>query len=184
MERLLLQIGLKKHLDKQFTDKFFKECLEQGKKIKILGLEESISVSHQVKGLDFPIRIKGKIDRIDEVDGTMRIVDYKTGKVAPSQLKISDWNLLTTEEKYTKSFQVLTYAYMYQVNGPQPDHERNFESGIISFKNLKNGFMKFNNATITDETLEFYIAELDHLLLEIFDKSIPFREKELPVFSF
>lgn len=158
--------------------------LEQGKKIKILGLEESISVSHQVKGLDFPIRIKGKIDRIDEVDGTMRIVDYKTGKVGPSQLKISDWNLLTTEEKYTKSFQVLTYAYMYQINGPQPDRERNLESGIISFKNLRSGFMKFNNAAITDETLEFYIAELDHLLLEIFDKSIPFREKELPVFSF
>jgi len=31
MERLLLQLGLKKPLDKQFTDKFFKECLEQGK---------------------------------------------------------------------------------------------------------------------------------------------------------
>jgi hypothetical protein len=158
--------------------------LERGKKIKILGLEESLVVSHQVNGLDFPVRIKGKIDRIDEVDGVMRIVDYKTGKVGPSQLKINDWNLLTTEEKYTKSFQVLTYAYMYRINDPYSTHERSLESGIVSFKNLKYGFMKFNNAPVTDETLRSYINELDHLLLEIFDKTIPFREKELPVFSF
>lgn len=158
--------------------------LEQGKKIKILGLEESIAITHHVNGLDFPVRIKGKIDRIDEVDGVTRIVDYKTGKVSPSQLKISDWNLLTKEEKYSKSFQVLTYAHMHLINDPEVNREKNLESGIISFKNLKNGFMKFNNAAVTDETLKSYIIELDHLLLEIFDKNIPFQEKELPVFSF
>jgi len=158
--------------------------LKKGKQLRILALEEAISVDIQVKGISFPIRIKGKIDRIDEIDGTIRIIDYKTGKVDPNHLKLKDWSLLTTDEKFTKSFQILTYAYMYKLNYLETEKEQALESGIISFKNLKNGFMKFNGSTIADDTLDAYLSELNQLLTNIFDQNIPFEEKELAQFHF
>ncbi len=31
--------------------------------------------------LDYPVFLKGTVDRVDECDGVLRIIDYKTGKV-------------------------------------------------------------------------------------------------------
>lgn len=158
--------------------------LKKGKNIKILALEKPISVDLQLKGIKFPVRIKGKIDRIDEVDGIIRIIDFKTGKVDSNQLKIKDWSLLATDEKYTKSFQILTYAFMYKQQHLKTNNDQALESGIISFKNLKSGFMKLNGSVITDDILEEYYSELNQLINQIFDKNIPFEEKELSHFQF
>ena len=63
------------------------------------------------------------------------------------------------------------------------------EAGIISFKNLKSGVLKFatkdrngayakKDSLITDETLENFSVELKKLILEICNPNIPFTEKE------
>lgn len=158
--------------------------LKQGKIIKILGLEVPIEMFHYVKGLDMKVKLRGKIDRIDQINGVLRIMDYKTGKVTKTQLKINDWSLLSSNEKFSKSFQVLTYAYMYLNQHKLSVKEVSMESGIISFKNLKDGFMAFNGGLITEESISLFILELDNLIMEIFDMSIPFQEKELPVFNY
>lgn len=173
-------------ISKQFVLNFLHYELEEvknGRQIKVLGLEVPINMQHQVQGLEFPIKLKGKIDRIDQVDGTLRIVDYKTGKVTSTQLKIKDWGLISTEEKFSKSFQVLTYALMYVSEFDQSLKAISMESGIISFKNLKEGFMSFNKALLSEETLDSFVIELDRLILEIFDMEIPFQEKELIMFN-
>lgn len=172
---------------KQFVRNFISyeiAYLKRGKQVKILGLEVPISTMHNVKSLDTEIKLKGKIDRVDQVDGVMRIMDYKTGKTIPSQLKITDWSLLCTDEKYMKSFQVLTYAYMFVKNGQASLAEGSLQSGILSFKNLKQGFMPFNNDKITEDTLSSFVQQLDGLILEIFNKDIPFTEKEIPDFNY
>ncbi len=158
--------------------------LKKGKKIKLLGLEIPISMQHQVSGLDFGVKLKGKIDRIDQIDGATRIMDYKTGKVSQTQLKIKDWNLLGSDEKYSKSFQVLCYAFMYLDQSDRPLEQLLLQSGIVSFKNLKAGFMPFNGGQITDEIMESFVSELDRLILELFNQDIPFLEKELASFNF
>ena len=158
--------------------------LKKGKNIKLLGLETPISMLHRVNSLDFDVKLKGKIDRIDEIDGSIRIMDYKTGKVSPNQLKIKDWDLLGSDEKYSKSFQVLTYAYMYLNQADKPLDELCLKSGIISFKNLKAGFMAFGGGQITDEIMKSFVLELDKLILELFNTNIPFHEKELPSFNY
>jgi hypothetical protein len=153
--------------------------LEKGKKIKIIDIEKEISIQHNIKEIDAPIRLNGHIDRIDEVDGVLRIVDYKTGKVEVRNLNFNDWDLLSTEEQYSKSFQVLMYAYLH-LNAAQIDCERiPIESGIISFKNLKSGFMKVNKGAIDKETMEQFELQLNKLILEIYNLDIPFTEKEL-----
>jgi hypothetical protein len=58
------------------------------------------------------------------------------------------------------------------------------EAGIISFKNLKSGFMPFTfkegkdiNTTINKDTMKEYLKQIVVLLLEILDENIPFEEK-------
>jgi len=61
----------------------------------------------------------------------------------------------------------------------------NMEAGIISFKRLKKGFMKFGlkgkpkQTIITIDILAEFTVELKDLILEIFNKEIPFIEKEV-----
>ncbi len=118
------------------------------------------------------------------MDGVVRIMDYKTGKVETNQLIVKDWNLIRSEEKYSKAFQVLIYAYLYAKNNSLSLTNIKLESGIVSFKNLNAGFIKLNKSPLTQETLDNFIAQLDALLLEIFNSSIPFLEKELPEYNF
>jgi hypothetical protein len=58
------------------------------------------------------------------------------------------------------------------------------EAGIISFKNLKSGFLPFTfkdgkelNSIIGKETIDQYLEQITILLVEIFDQNIPFEEK-------
>ncbi|MGB6269202.1 MAG: PD-(D/E)XK nuclease family protein [Olleya sp.] len=164
------------------------KSLEKGNTIKIIALEAKVEhVSIQIEGLNFPIQLKGTVDRIDEFNGTTRIIDYKTGKVDQSKVSIVNWeDLLTDYTKYSKSFQVLMYAYILQkaklVSLP-------LEAGIISFKNLGLGFIPFtkktsshsinNDTLITKEMLDLFEIELKNLILEICNPEINFIEKEL-----
>ena len=172
---------------KQFVLNFLNYELgevRKGNSIKVLGLEVPMEMMHDVKGLNMAVKLKGKIDRIDQFNGVSRILDYKTGKVTLNQLKINDWSLLSADEKFSKSFQVLTYAYMYLSKAKLSLKELSLESGIISFKNLKDGFMPFNGGLLTEDTIASYVIELDKLLTEIFDTSVPFLEKELATFNY
>lgn len=153
--------------------------LNKNKKIKLLDLEQEIECNYKINALDLNIKLKGKIDRIDEIDGVLRIIDYKTGKVDARQLKINDWDVLITDDKFDKSFQVLLYAFMYcKINDLDLD-KINFQSGIISFKNLKSGFMKVNNSNISSNILDNLSVQLDKLIVGLFDQSKPFKEREI-----
>ena len=162
------------------------QTLKTGKVLRILQIEQTLKAKVEIPELDFPIYIGGKVDRVDELDGVMRIIDYKTGKVSQGDVEIVDWDLLTQDFKFSKSFQVLAYAYMiYQKQSFLQDTE----GGIISFKNLQSGFLKFGtkdkpgsrtkNQLITSETLDDFLIELKRLILEICNQTIPFTEKEV-----
>ena len=109
------------------------------------------------------------------------MIDYKTGVVEPRNLEIQDWEPITTDYKYSKIIQVLAYSLMIHNNTPY----KNVEAGIISFKRLKSGFMKFaikgkpKQTNINSEILNDYSKELKKLILEICNKEIPFIEKEV-----
>ncbi|WP_223551767.1 PD-(D/E)XK nuclease family protein [Aestuariivivens sp. NBU2969] len=162
--------------------------LEAGNTIKILAIEVNNVVPINIPELGFPINLTGKVDRVDEYNGMVRLIDYKTGNVQQNQVEIVDWEDLTTDyTKYSKSFQVLTYSYMMS----QSNHIKlPIEAGIISFKNLNSGFIKFTKkdkagygarkeALITQETLSHFETELKKLIVEICNPTIDFVEKEV-----
>jgi hypothetical protein len=207
----LIELTVKNHLKRLFKDGDFKtgknliifevskryvlnflnkeiQTLQNGNTIKIIALEQKLNTALDIPELDFPIKLKGTVDRIDEFNGVVRIIDYKSGKVLQNQLEIDDWDNLTTDyEKYSKSFQILTYAYLLnsksQILNP-------IEAGVISFKNLQGDyFLKFgkkpsyNSRTkdqlITQETLNDFYIQLKKLIIEICNQNVPFTEKPL-----
>ena len=142
----------------------------------------------QIDELNFPIRLRGKVDRVDEYNGITRIIDYKTGKVEQNKIQIEHWEDITTDyDKHSKCFQVLCYALM--INKEKQIHN-NTEAGIVSFKNLKAGFIKFNKVDkengrtqkhtfINQNMLNEFSRQLKNLILEIFNPKIDFVEKEI-----
>ena len=161
--------------------------LQNGNKINIVAIESENKVLIEFKELDFPVYLTGKVDRVDQYNGVTRIIDYKTGKVLQNQVEVIDWVELTTDyTKYSKSFQVLCYAYaMFKAHKA----DLPLEAGIISFKNLSSGFLKFakkesiynrsKNTLISEETLRFFEMELKKLILEICNPEMDFIEKEI-----
>jgi hypothetical protein len=156
------------------------ECVKNGDAIKILALEKTYEETLIHPDLPFPVLIKGNVDRIEERNGIIRIIDYKTGKVDKGNVSLSTWNGLTEDIKNDKIIQVLAYAFMYE----KLAFDQPMEAGIISFKNLKAGFMPFNfkvgkevNTIIIKETLKDYLEQIVVLLREILDENIPFEEK-------
>ena len=162
--------------------------LKTGNSIKILEIEASNTVLINIPEIDFPINLTGKIDRIDQYNGVARIIDYKTGRVEQSSVEVVNWQDITTNySKFSKSFQILTYALMMS---DSKKIKLPIEAGIISFKNLSQGFLKFakkdksstyakKDTLITEETLKKFSIELKQLLIEICNQNIPFTEKEI-----
>ncbi len=155
------------------------KLLNEGKQLKILELEYNLETEILIDDLSFPVKLIGQADRIDELDGVLRIIDYKTGKVEQKDLTVKDWSLITSDyKKYSKSFQVLLYALMYAKMNNFNFDSKQIESGIISFKNLKAGFMKVNKGLIMQEDINRFTQELKNLLLDIFNQNIPFIEND------
>ena len=164
-----------------FIDFEIKE-VNAGNKIIIKALEADLGISVEVPGLDFPVRVGGKVDRIDHYNGDLRIIDYKTGKVEQKDLVVSHWEKIREEYSFSKAFQVLTYALIYNDTAPITQAY----GGIISFKNLGSGFLKFGvkeqskkDHVISQETLVLFKEQLIALIQEICDISIDFQEKEV-----
>ncbi|OUD44741.1 PD-(D/E)XK nuclease family protein, partial [Flavobacterium psychrophilum] len=116
-----------------------KKQIENGDVVKILALETPLERILEDNSLPFPIKIAGNVDRIEIRNNKIRIIDYKTGKVEKNSVQLKDWNGLTLDIKNDKIIQLLCYAFMYekQANGLE------IEAGIISFKNMKGGFLPF-----------------------------------------
>ena len=161
--------------------------LKEGNVIKVVQVESNLRSRVSIPELNFPVYIHGNVDRVDTYNGGLRIIDYKTGKVQQAQVEIADWDRLSSDyDKYGKTFQILTYASMLNDQSPF----ENAEAGIISFKNLQSGFLKFSqknkegrgavkNSRIDQEVLNAFQEQLKELIIEICNPEIPFQEKEI-----
>ncbi|MCV9932066.1 PD-(D/E)XK nuclease family protein [Flavobacterium sp. LS1R47] len=158
------------------------ECIKEGDAIKILAIEETFERTLTHPSLPFPVLIKGNVDRIEQRNGIIRIIDYKTGKVDKANVVLKNWDGLVTDIKNDKIIQVLAYAFMYENNAKGLP----IEAGIISFKNLKSGFLPFGfkeekdvNSIINSEIMKDYLEQIVLLLNEILNIEIAFEEKIL-----
>jgi ATP-dependent exoDNAse (exonuclease V) beta subunit len=156
------------------------EAIQNGDEIQIIALEKHLERDLVDPKLPFPVKIGGNVDRIENRNGRIRIIDYKTGNVTKPSVTLKSWNGLTEDIKNDKIIQILAYAFMYEPEAKGLD----IEAGIISFKNLKNGFLPFNfienkevSEVISPEIMESYLEEVVVLLNEILSADVAFEEK-------
>ena len=178
------------NIDRQVSFDFAMQSLNYSNRIAVLF---KINIDPSISSKSFAL-----IDNIDHLSQTnkqilfslhtiFRIIDYKTGAVQANKVELVNWEDLTTDyDKHSKSFQVLMYAYI--LNNEMP-FDTPVEAGIISFKNLKAGFLKFGlkegprsskkDQRITQDTLNAFEVELKKLILEICNPETEFIQKLL-----
>ena len=159
-----------------------KELLKDKNQLKIIATEENLATEIAIDGIDFPIKIHGQVDRVDELNGVLRIIDYKTGMVSAGDLKVPDFEKLREKEQY-KAIQVLLYGYCY-TKSKKYTFDRPLEAGIYSFKNLNSGFLPVNfssnyrkkDVEITEEKLEEFMSEIKTYIKEMYTLDVDFIE--------
>lgn len=165
----------------RFIDLEIKEC--QKHEVILLGLELELDIPLALPNVPHKLRLKGKLDRVDSVDGQLRIIDYKTGMVEQKHLEVIDWETLWKEEKYSKAFQLLCYALMYDRLNDNTELTaaifsfRNVSSGMLYFATKDSQYSKIKERGITTTVLGDFQSALSQLIQEIFNPDIPFAEK-------
>lgn len=137
----------------QFVSSLIKHdeiMIKSGHHIKIDAVEEQVSQTLTIELTDqysIPVSIYGKVDRIDTFDGKKRIIDYKTGKVEYAELNYRDMNSLLSGSK-SKAVQLMLYQLAYHLKG-----NREITTGIISLRNISNGFMSLKQESTDEDTI-------------------------------
>jgi len=156
---------------------------QQGSSIEILMLEENLTsfveIADTENGEIFKVNLHGKADRIDRVGGIVRIIDYKTGKVEPKDLKIELISDIQEKNEPGKLLQVLTYALMY--SGMQAVAPEKLISGIISLRKSSSYLIRtyIDKVDFIDKSLlEAFNRELKMIVSDIFNTAIPFSQTQ------
>ena len=109
--------------------------LTDGNKIKIISIEKEFSSELMGEGKKYKIR--GKIDRVDEKNGEIRIIDYKSGKkLYKRNLEVKDIKEIRNE-KGIYNLQLL----IYMIGVYKELDTKYIKSGIISLKNINEGVL-------------------------------------------
>jgi ATP-dependent helicase/nuclease subunit B len=178
--KLILEVAI------NFVKRFIRQeinDLKEGNAIKIIALEMELTESFQFEELGYPVTFHGFVDRVDTYNGNLRIIDYKTGKVEPYQLKIYKYEENIQNYKYSKVLQVMLYSCMITQH-LQYDLSIPMLAGIVSFKNHKSGFMAVyfsdkdtSDVYITKERQIEFLKIVETLLMEIINPDIDFLER-------
>jgi len=111
--------------------------VKKGVKIKVLIIEELLTVNLKTTNSEIKFTLKGKMDRVQEEDGALHVLDYKTGNVEPNKLTFTN-NEDIIQNKKTNIIQLACYNLIVSsiLNSNKP-----FKSGIISFKHINQGVL-------------------------------------------
>jgi very-short-patch-repair endonuclease len=171
MNYVLYQVGetvLRKFLSHQLKTELFP--------IELLDVEKTLKVDVpvSVNGKNIIVKIAGRIDRMDRVNGhQVRVIDYKTGKVEANDLKISNEDIADTllaDKDKDKFRQLWLYRYMVlkemisprglTINGTKlKPYENEVNGGIYSFRNIEAGLLQQKVEFDAGETINDFIYE-------------------------
>ena len=167
---------IQKFIDKEIDQ--IKQLKKENKLLSIIALEQPFEteICFTNKGKETKAKLAGRIDRIDKIGNTIRVIDYKTGNVKDKEIKIEHIEeIINADGKKSKALQLLTYAVLYEQH---LQANEKIQTGIISFRNLKQPyfFLEINDSqTITPESISQTKDLIQEILIEIFNKEKPFE---------
>jgi hypothetical protein len=184
MNHLLFRVGAKligRFLD--FEKIRIREYAKAGANIIINGLEKELSceLKLQLNGEEKSIKLKGVIDRIDMINGIATVIDYKTGKVQDKELKVDLMETIISDPALEKSFQILSYAYIFDKNAGNGKNV--LSAAIYPFRKLSEGPkpLTINGSNkLTRDVFDEFEVQLRSLVIEIMDPSQSFKQTNDP----
>lgn len=157
--------------------KYDLQLVKEGHQLEILDLEREFN------GLDFylddeknKVKFKGFIDRIDRLDGVLRVIDYKTAKAKNLSLTFNSRGVDKTEtllidDDYKQALQLC--IYLYYINHQTDLKFSSVEAGIWSFAEVNSGVQ---NLSFVDGNLDMAMLSIKNLILEILNPNVTFKE--------
>ena len=148
-----------------------KSALEKGETLIVRAVEQKSELHPIVPG----VNLKGTIDRVDEQQGQLRIIDYKTGRVDKKEIVYND----DSAPMPGKWLQLMWYALLYCRNNHL---SVNVKSGIYPLRDLRSDVKLAawdcgdNEApeVITPKKLDRFEELLREKIAELMDPSRPF----------
>ncbi|MGM0504905.1 MAG: PD-(D/E)XK nuclease family protein, partial [Bacteroidota bacterium] len=173
---------------REIIEKYVKKLVKKDAEIapfKILSLEDNyqIEIPFNLNGTSEMVKLGGKIDRVDELDNRIRIIDYKTGN---DTLDYQNIEAIFSDKKNSQRsavFQTFLYAKFYQdIKNPALP----VVPGVYSVKHLFDNSFEYRikcNETKRfinhyDEVADEYLQHLTRLMEEIFNPEIAFTQTE------
>ena len=125
------------------------------------------------------VKLKGVIDRIDQVDGQIRIIDYKTGATKELKIDSEKVDIIFSDSDKSKELQLSFYAHLFYAN--QANISKEIELCIYPIKFPKKDLykLKLDKSTLINNSIINLTSDpLSHLIEEILNPSIPFQKLE------
>lgn len=181
-----LSFEIADHLTKRFLLQEKKTLKETSGHFFLASVEskfERILTVNLPNGKEIHVKFKGFIDRIDQVNGETRILDYKSGKCTEENVLIKkpyrdtseSQQLMKVIQKEPYIFQLLIYNYLYF--GKYKKYPQ--KTGIISLINVQQSPFFLKNELTDDmySLMELFESALKEIVLTVFDEDKPFEHE-------
>ena len=149
-----------------------RKVVENENDLRIIAVEKEFET--KIKDGSKKYKIRGKIDRVDQVNGELRVIDYKSGKKISRRDVTIKGNDEITKEQGIYNLQLLIYML-----GTEKEFKgKRIKSGIINLKNISDGVLEgiFNGETsLGSNELNNYKVIIIDLITRILDKNLMFK---------
>lgn len=151
------------------------ELIKQGNSLEIIDIERRFeSVDFYLdEAKNDKVSFFGFIDRIDRLNGTVRIIDYKTAKIKNLTVKIDSENIDDYFHKDDRKQALQLCIYQYVIQSLPEFWGFPIETGIWSFADAKKGVVSLEFA---QGNLDDAMQSVKSLIMEILNPDISFVE--------
>jgi hypothetical protein len=175
-DAFLMETVLKTRLER-FLDQEALRCETDVKKVLYVErrFEDVINLGKE------EVRLTYRVDRVDEMmDGTILILDYKTGSMDPKPKELPANVTLTREyiRDHVKSFQMPLYVHYLRKQFPG----REVNSALYHLRTMSlDRFLSTAQIKDVEKILEGYFKALDFIMAEIYNLEMPFIDDAVDI---
>ena len=168
----LNQLTIDKMLDNYLS---FEEEDVASHQLSIIALEHTLSTTIEVDGIT--CTIAGKADRIDCRDGMVRIIDYKTGLLKESDVKVPK-EFSDPIEIPEKAMQLMIYKYLY-LKEHRDVHPSNVTASLYGLRQKQVCLdLNVENESLNDAFIETMEQLLKEQLSKMMNCEEPFEQPD------
>ena len=159
--------------------RFLEQLLKADKKtipFSIIDLEDPVEYGLDINGKN--IKIGGRIDRLDERGGLIRVIDYKTGRKLPGKMESVEEIFMPEKIGDHSDYYLQTMLYSIIVDEKKPTNcNKTVSPSLLFIQHVKNEpMLKIDDTAVTDVKIyrDEFLTRLKALIKEILDESEPF----------